>query len=81
MSIARWIESEGVRETVAPLLVGVWTSMRTTGCRRWFGAKINNLSKQSRPASLRMQAVNDVVRCPIELTDSVAEIGYPHAIR
>jgi len=25
--------------------------------------------------------VNDVVRCPIELTDSVAEIGYPHAIR
>jgi len=22
-----------------------------------------------------------VVRCPIELTDSVAEIGYPHAIR
>jgi hypothetical protein len=37
--------------------------------------------KQSRPASLRMQAMNDVVRCPIELTDLVAKTGYPHAIR
>jgi len=25
--------------------------------------------------------VNDVVRCPIELADSVSETGYPHAIR
>jgi len=25
--------------------------------------------------------MNDVVRCPIELTDLVAKTGYPHAIR